>query len=103
HLEQLARELIASGVAFRPRLAAINTRLEEIGPPRGEGEPPEPAALSEERQKLLDEKAEINALLGEAEALSLRINRMIEDIVQMRRDLFANTLSRRYDISAAFS
>lgn len=102
-LEGLARELIASGVAFRPRLAVINARLDEIGPVRGEGEPPEPATLTEERQSLVNEKAEINALLGEAEALSLRVNRMIEEIAQIRRDLFSNTLSRRYDIKAAIS
>lgn len=102
-LDGLARELIASGVAFRPRLAAINERLDEIGPARGEGEPPEPPALTGERQKLVDEKAEINALLGEAETVSLRVNRMVAEIIQMRRDLFSNTLSRRYDVSAAFS
>lgn len=102
-LDGLARDLIAAGVAFRPRLTAINERLDEIGPARGEGEPPEPPALTEERQSLIAEKAEINALLGEAETVSLRINRLIEEIVQIRRDLFANTLSRRYDISAAIS
>ncbi len=102
-LDGLARDLIAAGVAFRPRLAAINERLDEIGPARGDGEPPEPPALTEERQALIAEKAEINALLGEAETVSLRINRLIEEIVQIRRDLFANTLSRRYDISAAIS
>jgi potassium-dependent mechanosensitive channel len=102
-LDVLARELIASGVAFRPRLAAINDRLEEIGPAPVEGSPPEPEALSLERQSLQNEKAEINALLGEAEALSLRINRMLEEVVQIRRDLFANTLSRRYDVWEALS
>ena len=102
-LDALARDLIAAGVAFRPRLAAINQRLDEIGPARGEGEPAEPPALTEERQSLIGEKAEINALLGEAETISLRINRLIEEIVQIRRDLFANTLSRRYDISVAVS
>ena len=102
-LEELSRELIASGVAFRPRLSTINTRLDEIGPPRGEGEPPEPPELTAERQTLVDEKAEINALIGKAESLSLRVNGMIGEINQIRRDLFTNTLSRRYDISAALS
>lgn len=102
-LDELARELIDTGVAFRPRLAAINERLDEIGPPPADGAPPEPPALTLERQNLAGEKAEINTLLGEAEALSLRINRMIEQIVQLRRDLFTNTLSRRYDISEALS
>src|SRR5690606_426036 len=102
-LEELSRELIASGVAFRPRLNTINARLDEIGPPRGEGEPPEPPDLSLERQTLIDEKAEINALIGKAETLSLRVNGMIEQINQTRRDLFTNELSRRYDISSALS
>jgi small-conductance mechanosensitive channel len=102
-LEGLTRDLIASGVAFRPRLAAINGRLDEIGPARGADEPPEPPALSEERQSLIAEKAEINALLGEAETISLRANRLIEEIARVRRELFASTLSRRYDISAAVS
>ncbi|MCO5158336.1 MAG: mechanosensitive ion channel family protein [Aquamicrobium sp.] len=102
-LDGLARDLIAAGVAFRPRLAAINDRLDEIGPARGADEPPEPPALTEERQNLIAEKAEINALLGEAETVSLKINRLIEEIVQIRRDLFANTLSRRYDVSMAVS
>lgn len=102
-LEGLARDLIASGVAFRPRLAAINLRLDEIGPAPADGDPAEPAGLTEERQGLIAEKAEINALLGEAETISLRIARLTEEIAQIRRDLFTNTLSRRYDISAALS
>ena len=102
-LEGLARELIQAGVSFRPRLAAINARLDEIGPARGADEPAEPEALTAERQGLIDEKAEINALLGEAETLSLRVNRMIEQIGQLRRSLFSNSLSRRYDISMALS
>ena len=102
-LDEYARRLIESGVAFRPRLAAINDRLEEIGPAPSNGDPTEPDALREERQSLLSEKAEINTLLGEAEGLSLRVNRLIEQVGQMRRDLFTNTLSRRYDISSALS
>jgi potassium efflux system protein len=102
-LEGLSRDLLASSVAFRPRLAEINTRLEQIGPPPAEGEPAEPAVLRAERASLQQEKAEINALLGEAENLSLRISRLIGQIAQMRRDLFATQLSKRYDITAALS
>lgn len=98
-LEGLNRDLIASGVAFRPRLTAINARLDEIGP-TGEDEP---SALTVERQNLAAEKTGINTLLGEAEGISLRINGMIEEIARVRRELFSNTLSRRYDIGAAFT
>src|SRR5690606_16711266 len=80
-----------------------NGRLDEIGPAHGADDPAEPPTLIEERQSLIAEKAEINALLGEAETISLRANRLLEEIARIRRDLFANTLSRRYDISAAVS
>lgn len=100
-LEQVARELIAAGVRFRPRLAEINSRLEELGAPPGEGQPLEPGIVSQERQNLASEKAEINALLGVAESASLRVNRLIDEIAQMRRDLFTNTLSKRYEINFA--
>ncbi|MEO4000053.1 mechanosensitive ion channel domain-containing protein [Mesorhizobium sp. CAU 1732] len=102
-LDELARRLISSGVTFRPRLSAINDRLDQIGPAPASDQPPEPPALRDERQELISEKAEINTLLGEAETLSLRVNRMIDTVAQMRRDLFTNTLSRRYDISTALS
>ncbi|SFJ33279.1 Small-conductance mechanosensitive channel [Aquamicrobium aerolatum DSM 21857] len=102
-LDALARDLIAAGVSFRPRLAAINARLDEIGPSRGEGEPAEPETLARERQSLTEEKSHINALLGEAERLSLRVTRLIEEIAQTRRALFSSSLSRRYDISSALS
>lgn len=102
-LDKLSRDLLQSGLAFRPRLAEINTRLEQLGSPPAEGEPPEPEAVSQERARLQEEKARINVVIGDAEALSLRVNRLIERIGEMRRDLFARTLSRRYDLSAALS
>lgn len=102
-LGALSRQVLDSSVALRPRISEITTRLEQIGPPPGEGQPVEPAVLSNERAALQQEKAEINALLGEAEALSVRISGLIEQIVQLRRDLFASQFSRRYDISGALS
>ena len=100
-LDVLAKDLLKAGVAFRPRLTEINTRLESLGSPPGEGQPPEAELLAKERQALLSEKSQINVLLGEAETISLRVNRLIAEIAQMRRDLFANTLSKRYEIDYA--
>ncbi|MCR4267735.1 mechanosensitive ion channel family protein [Nitratireductor sp. ZSWI3] len=102
-LERLAREVFDASLAFRPRLSEINTRLEQLGAARGDGEPPEPEAVTAERTRLLDEKASFNVLIGDAERLSVRINGIIEEIAQLRRDLFASTLSRRYDVTAALS
>lgn len=102
-LETLGRELLAASVSLSPRLTEINARLEQIGPAPAEGEPAEPPALTAERTALQQEKAGINALLGEAEMLSVRINRLVEQIAQLRRDLFSNQLTRRYDIMNALS
>jgi len=102
-LEGLARQVLAAGVAFRPRLQEINARLEQIGAPPGEGLPPEPEITRRERAELLRQKAEINALIGVAESLSVQINRLIEEIGALRRDLFARTLSKRYDIGSAMN
>ena len=38
-LERLGREVFDASLAFRPRLSEINTRLEQLGEPRKEGEP----------------------------------------------------------------
>ena len=101
-LEPIAKDLIALGVALRPRLTEINRRLEEIGPPPKSDEPPELAEVTSERRALLQEKARINAVLGEAEAVSIRANDAVDEISAIRRELFSNTLFRRTDIGVVF-
>ena len=98
-LEEIGRELLRSGVAFRPRLTEINSRLEVLGPPPAEGQPPEPEIVASEREALIAEKAEINASVGVAEDLSVRVTSLVNNIADMRRELFSRLLTRRYDIS----
>ena len=100
-LEQLGRELLASATAFRPRLQEINARLEQLGPAPATGQT-EPEIVTSERQALASEKAEINAVLGRAESLSIRVNQLIEKIGQLRSDLFRNLLTKRYALADAF-
>ncbi len=100
-LEAVSQSLLKSGLAFRPRLAEINTRLEQLGPAPAEGQPPEPDIVAGERQNLVSEKAEINVLLGLAENLSVRVKRLIDNIAEMRRDLFSRLLTKRYTIDYA--
>ena len=100
-LEALSINLDASRNTFTPRLQEINNRLDQIGPP-GDGDT-EPEALKEERSLLSQEKADINAVLGEIENLALRIERLINEIQQIRRDLFASQLTKRYSVTDALS
>lgn len=99
-LEDLAKKVLQSAVAFRPRMSEINTRLEQLGPPPDPKSPPEPPAVTKERSDLNREKAEINALIGEAEKTSIQVNRLIEEIGNRRHELFAAALSKRYAINA---
>ncbi len=102
-LEEKAKALLQVGVSFRPRLTEINSRLEQLGAAPAEGQPPEQLNVTQERNRLQSEKVEINALLGETEDTSVEVNRLIEEIGLLRRDLFANTLSQRVDLENVLS
>ena len=100
-LEELAHQLLSSAVTFRPRLSEINATLDQLGPAPPEGQQ-EPDIVSAERQQLTAEKAEINAVLGLAESLSIRVNSLIEKIGLMRSELFRSVLTKRYALYDAF-
>ncbi len=101
NLDAFSKSLIDFGVSLRPRINEINARLTALGDPPKEGEPAEALAVTEERKALLEEKAQNNALLGEAESLSIRASRAIDRIGDLRRDLFTNTLFKSTDIEGA--
>ncbi len=100
-LDTFSKSLIDFGVSLRPRINEINARLTSLGDPPKEGEPAEAVEVSEERKALLEEKAQNNALLGEAESLSIRASRAIDRIGDLRRDLFTNTLFQSTDVEGA--
>lgn len=102
-LEAVDKALLESGVAFRPRLAEINSRITQLGSPPAEGQPAEPEMVTNERRALTNEKAEINVVLGKAEDLSVRVNGLVNKIATMRRDLFTSMLTKRYDLGEAFN
>lgn len=102
-LDAISREVLDAAVSFRPRLSEINTRLDQLGAPPAEGDPPEPAAVAEERDKLGREKAQINALIGEQEEISLTTAKLSDEVVAMRRDLFAQRLLERVDLPATIN
>ncbi|MGB7432992.1 MAG: mechanosensitive ion channel domain-containing protein [Ahrensia sp.] len=90
-------------VALSPRLASIRARLEQLGNQPGADEPPEPELVTQERAALIEERAQVNRLLSMLEQSSVQLRAAIDEIAEARRDLFANTLSERYDIRLAFS
>ncbi|MBN9245469.1 MAG: mechanosensitive ion channel family protein [Mesorhizobium sp.] len=102
-LDGLSQEALQSALALRPRMAEINKRIEQIGPAPASGQPAEPEIVSHERQTLTSEKAEINAAIATAQALSVRIGNLINEVATTRSDLFRNLLTRRYALTDAFS
>ncbi len=50
-LEDIGRQLLTSGQAFRPRLTEINARLEQLGPPPAKDDTTEPEVVTQERQR----------------------------------------------------
>jgi small-conductance mechanosensitive channel len=101
-LEDISSQLLQGSVAFRPRLSEINTRLEQLGAPPADGQPPESDIVSKERKALLAEKAEINVLIGKAEDLSIRVSDLLDKVATLRSDLFRQLLTARYDLVDAF-
>lgn len=100
-LADVASAILQSGVAFRPRIAEINAKLDQLGPPPADGQPPEPDIVTSERSALIAEKAEINAVLGIAEGLSVRVDNLVDRIAELRRQLFARQLTQRYQLDYA--
>lgn len=102
-LETLSQQALESALAFRSRTAEINKRLDQLGPVPAEGQPPEPDIVQGERDALVAEKAEINAVISTAQALSIRINGLIDRIATIRSNLFRSLLTKRYTLADTFS
>lgn len=94
-VDDLSRSVLKSTVNLRPRLEEIAKRLTELGDPPKDGQPPEAAEVSSERNRLTDERGRINAITGDAENLSGDAATLANDITEMRRKLFTDTLTRR--------
>ncbi|ULJ72977.1 mechanosensitive ion channel family protein [Rhizobium gallicum] len=100
-VDELGRHILTTSVNLRPRFDQIKSRLTELGDPPKEGQPPEAQIVTEERNALTAERAQINAVTGDAENLSLAINQLMNEVVETRRRLFAATLLRRTEVSVS--
>lgn len=100
-VEALARSMLEIGVSLRPRLTEIKARSDQLGAPPAEGEPAEPDTVIAERNRLAAERAQINALTGRAETVSVQASQLADQITEARRELFTNTLFKRTEIGPA--
>jgi small-conductance mechanosensitive channel len=97
--DDIAANAVKSSVSLRPRFEAAKTRLDELGEPPKDGQPPEAQVVTDERSRLIAERADINALTGEAEAVSTQASQLSNHVTDLRRSLFKDTLFKRTEIS----
>lgn len=99
HVEQVGRGALDASVSTRQRFNEIKARQDELGPVPAEGQPAESEIIKEERARLSDERAAINSVIGNAEALSIEATQLANQITEMRRTLFTETLFERTQVS----
>lgn len=99
-VEDLKKAVLDVSVSFNPRLAQIRDRLAALGEPPAAGVAEDPAVKAE-RERLQAERASINSVTGEAENLSITATKLSNQISDMRRMLFAQTLFKKTDVNAA--
>ncbi len=98
--DALGREALAITVDLRPRIDAIQARLTELGEPPAEGQPAESASVTDERSRLNSARAEVNALTGQAEDLSIDAKALSDRISNIRRALFTSRLFEHTEINS---
>ncbi|MBX9458895.1 MAG: mechanosensitive ion channel [Rhizobium sp.] len=80
------------------RLALVSKRIEELGQPPADGQT-EDAALTADRKRLQAEKAQISAIMSDGELIRNQAGDLSDQIVDMRRTLFSETIFRHTELS----
>ncbi|MBX9470072.1 MAG: mechanosensitive ion channel family protein [Rhizobium sp.] len=100
-VDALVRDALAISVDLRPRIDDIQARLTELGEPPAEGQPPESPSVTEERARLNAARAEVNALTGQTEDLSIEAKALADRISNIRRALFTSRLFEHTEINGS--
>jgi small-conductance mechanosensitive channel len=98
-VDDLSQQVTAQMDTARARLEQIKARLTEIGDPPAAGAPPEDTVVTDERNRLVNERNGLNAVTGKGETLVSDANALSTAITEKRRVLFSSTLLRHTDIN----
>jgi potassium-dependent mechanosensitive channel len=99
--DELHGQLMQASAELAERLKQIEGRVTALGEPPAEGQVPEATVVTEERNRLLAERAELNALTGEASSLTKAVADLSSAITEKRRRMFSEALLRHTDLSPA--
>ncbi|WP_245448004.1 mechanosensitive ion channel domain-containing protein [Neorhizobium sp. T6_25] len=97
--ETIVGEMRSASDAMRTRVEQIQARLKSLGEAPAAGQPPEAPAVVEERNRLLNERSELNLIVDDAGRLSNSANQVANTITNLRRTLFTQTLFRHTELS----
>ncbi|EUB96259.1 MscS Mechanosensitive ion channel [Rhizobium sp. CF080] len=97
--EAIVGEMRSTSDAMRTRVEQIQARLKSLGEPPAAGQPPEAPAVVEERNRLLNERSELNIIVDDAGQLSNSATQVANTITNLRRTLFTQTLFRHTELS----
>lgn len=102
-LEDIATELLQGGVAFRPRLAEINARLEQLGAPPAEGQPPRnPTSSRANARRCWRKRRKSTSCSARPRTCPSASAICWTRSPALRSDLFKQLLTARYDLVDAF-
>ena len=82
------------------RYNLVVKRLEELGAPPAEGQPPEGESLASDRKRLQAEKGQVNTIIADGEVIQTQADDLSDHITDLRRDLFAATLFRYTELNS---
>jgi len=87
-----------------PKLAALDARIAELGPPPAKGSPPEAQDIAAQRTAIDKERGSVDSEIKRAKLLSVDSQQLLAEIAEGRRASFQARLSQRTDspLSPAF-
>ncbi len=94
-LDPVRKDVQARTDLLTPRAADTKVRLEELGKPPAEGQPAEDPGITADRERLQTVSSDIDALVKQNRALSVRADQLSDRISTRRRELFAGQLFER--------
>jgi len=88
------REIVENlAIQVKPMLDSVQADIKDIGPPpEGENPEPEPDNIREKRERLTQESLMFSGLIKEAEVLTSKTSRLLEQVALMRRGQFIDRL-----------
>ena len=93
--EQIIEQARALATQIEPDVAAIQARLDQLGPAPGENDPPETADIAERRRAETAALAAADAALKKVRLAIIQAEQVVRDVAAERRDRFSRSLSVR--------